>query len=102
MMYVMEQHLPKTNFLTLIDKVIVLTTVLLVVAAGFMVILWRVHNFTDADYADRWAARGVACLGGFYVLFNILIFFPAYFRSRRTMRNLSEKNAKHQHVRLST
>ena len=53
MLYVVGESLPKTDLLTRIDKVIVLTTSCLVTIGITSVVLHRQSN-TDLDRAEEW------------------------------------------------
>jgi len=86
MLYVVEQHLPKTSFLTAIDKVIVMTTVLLVAAGVVVVILLHIQTTNGKQAGSRCNTCFVIGLGALYFVGNILLLVPAYIRRRVNTR----------------
>jgi len=89
MLYVVEQHLPKTNFLTVIDKVVSLSTVVLVCAAGAVCLIYLMRPSWGPELANQCNTGVVCALSCSYVGGNICIFAPAWRRMRQQVRALS-------------
>lgn len=87
MLYVVDQTLPKTDFLTQIDTIIVLTTCMLLALGIATVVLYRI-SLTDQDYAELWNLRLEVGLFVFYWLVNLIMFIPAYLRQRAVIEAL--------------
>jgi hypothetical protein len=87
MLYVVDQALPKTDFLTQIDAIIVLTTCMLLALGIATVVLYRMSQ-TDQDYAELWNLRLEVGLFVFYWFVNLIMFIPAYLRQRAVIKAL--------------
>ena len=92
MLYVVGGSLPKTDFLTKIDKVIVLTTVSLAVTGVASLILVHVHKSVGVDQARMWNWAIEITLLAVYVIANVWIFGPASFKQMRTASSLRTKS----------
>lgn len=88
MLYVVQQHLPKTSFLTCIDKVVVVTTVILVLTGICFVMLEQVGASFGKDVARSWNKRLSLITGFSFILINLLIFVPTYRRKARAVREV--------------
>ncbi len=95
LLYVVSGTLPKTDFLTKIDIVIVLTVLSLTLVGASMAVIAAVQ----AAYGDAVAAtvNWIIPVGllGFMVLMNTVIFVPTiiqYVRTRRKFRNRAASN----------
>ena len=93
MLYVVGESLPRTDFLTKIDIVIVLTTTLLVIIGITSVVLHRVAKKDDAALAmaEKWNTRIEVGLLALYATINIIIFVPSWWTHRKH-KNLLNKN----------
>ncbi len=89
MLYVVGASLPKTDFLTKIDVVVVLTTVSLAFTGVASSILTTIHADSGEDVAKQWNLRTVVCLALVYVLSNIWIFAPPCVNQLRATRQLT-------------
>lgn len=88
MLYVVQQHLPKTNFLTCIDKIVVITSVILAGTGITFVVLEQVSSWHGIDVARAWNMR--LCLGTFvfYLVANLFIFAPTYKRKLAKVKEI--------------
>lgn len=95
MLYVVGESLPRTDFLTKIDVVIILTTSWLVVIGIVSVILHRVakkdDNGTSLTLADTWNTRCEVGLLVLYTIINIAIFAPSWWTQRKQKYLLNKK-----------
>ena len=90
MLYVVGAALPKTDFLTKIDIVIVLTTISLAFTGLASLLRATVHRDAGKEVAERWnKIVETLLIGGVYFLANMLIFGPACFVQRRAMDQLA-------------
>ncbi len=89
MLYVVGEALPRTDFLTKIDTVIVITTTTLFVTGISALALAKVHKTFGQDVADRCNLIVECVLIGAYVLANLVIFVPAWVNQRRVIAQLS-------------
>mmetsp|Transcript_68784 Transcript_68784/g.201446 ORF Transcript_68784/g.201446 Transcript_68784/m.201446 type:complete len:371 (+) Transcript_68784:56-1168(+) len=96
MLYVVEHHLPKTNFLTVVDKVIVMNSVLLVSVGCIIVFLIRVHNTAGEERADLLNLWSACTLGAIYFSSNAVILVPTCRRKRRRIEDIVGKGRKGQ------
>jgi len=87
MLYVVGNSLPKTDFLTKIDKVIVLTLFSLLCTGISAVVMLRLGE-SNYDQAVRWSRYIEAFLGAFYIVANLWIFLPVMFRARNNIKKL--------------
>ena len=76
MLYVVGASLPKTDFLTKIDTVIVLTTLSLAFTGLASLILAKVHKSAGQEAAERWNLILEVGLIVSYALANAVIFGP--------------------------
>eukprot|EP01043_Picozoa_sp_COSAG02_P003505 COSAG02_NODE_86_length_39084_cov_17.815724_5_plen_420_part_00 len=78
----------QADFLTKVDTMIVITTLVLAVEGGAALILAKIHKDKDKETAEFWnmvAELGLICM---YVIANILIFVPAWVQQRRAVAQL--------------
>ena len=80
----LQDTLPKTDFLTTIDKLIVLTVFISAFNGAAMVALYRIHEQAGADVAKIWNFNVEVGVAVFYVLANLAIFLPPL--TRRLIR----------------
>eukprot|EP01050_Picozoa_sp_SAG11_P004525 SAG11_NODE_291_length_11180_cov_102.040155_16_plen_398_part_00 len=80
MLYVVGAALPKTDFLTKIDVVIVLTTLSLAFIGVASLALAKVHKDSGVDVADKWNLIIEIALILCYFLANLWIFLPPCLR----------------------
>lgn len=76
MLYVVGAALPKTDFLTKIDTVIVVTTASLVFTGNASLALAKMNKEFGADVADDWNLSIEVSLISMYVLANLCISMP--------------------------
>jgi hypothetical protein len=88
MLYVVGAALPKTDFLTKIDTVIVMTTVSLAFTGIASLALAKMHKEMGANVADDWNLATEVSLVSLYVLANIWIFAPPCTRQLRGVGRL--------------
>jgi len=88
MLYVVEQHLPRMNFLTAIDKLIVMTTVLMVIVGCVVVLLLRISAQSGEKVANQWNEVAVIALSSCYVVGNLVLLVPPCWRMRQKLHNL--------------
>jgi hypothetical protein len=88
MLYVVGEALPKTDFLTKIDQVIVISTVSLASTGIVSMALAKLHKERGEEVADRWNMIAAIGLSGFYVLANLVIFVPAWWNQRSAVMQL--------------
>ena len=88
MLYVVGEALPRTDFLTKIDIVIVISTVSLAITGIASLILAKVHKEMGQEVADRWNFIVEVGLIAFYVLANLVIFVPAWLAQRSAVAQL--------------
>ena len=88
MLYVVGEALPKTDFLTKIDTVIVITTSTLFFTGIAAVALKKVHKVLGEEQANHYNFIVECVLGGSYTLANLVIFGPAYVKQRRGIAQL--------------
>lgn len=89
MLYVVGDALPKTDFLTKIDVIIVISTVSLALTGAVSLILVSVHEAFGQDVADWWNLRVELAMVGFYVLANLVVFVPAWLKRRSEAAQLT-------------
>lgn len=94
MLYVVGATLPKTDFLTKIDCVIVLTTVSLAFTGLASVLLAQLHAHAGEDVATRWNLKVVVSLVSAYLFANLWIFLPPCFKKWRGASKLSGYTAR--------
>jgi hypothetical protein len=90
MLYVVGEALPKTDFLTKIDAVIVLTTCSLAFTGIASLALAKVHEKLGQEVADLWNFYVEIGMIVGYVLFNLVIFVPTWMKQRSAIKRLSE------------
>jgi hypothetical protein len=91
MLYAVGEALPKTSkdFLAKIDVMIVISTVSLAsTGIASMALAWLLKKQGEA-MAERWNMVAEIGLGGFYVLANLVIFVPAWWKQRSAVAQLS-------------
>eukprot|EP01052_Picozoa_sp_SAG31_P033167 SAG31_NODE_3714_length_3957_cov_3.388025_4_plen_405_part_00 len=88
MLYVVSVDLPKTDFLTKIDKIIVVNLIFLGATALTTVVIADVHARSGEDVANHWNKVLEVIFVALYVLVNVIIFVPAFIKKRRTMSRL--------------
>jgi hypothetical protein len=89
MLYVVGATLPKTDFLTKIDVVIVLSTCSLAFTGVVSLGLAKLHEESGADLAKDWNLRVEILLVSLYVLTNLWIFLPPCLNQKRAARQLA-------------
>jgi hypothetical protein len=89
MLYVVGAALPKTDFLTKIDTVIVMTTVSLALTGIASLALAKVHKDMGVDAANDWNLGMEVSLISAYVLTNFWIFAPPCIQQIRGAGRLS-------------
>ena len=94
MLYTVGASLPKTDFLTKIDIVIVLTIVSLALTGLAVLVIAKVHEDAGARTAKRWNRIVEVTLIVSFVLANLIIFVPAWVRQRKGMADLSQSKRK--------
>ena len=91
MLYVVGGALPKTDFLTKIDKLIVLTIITVVLSGMWCIpvfVLASRHNDTAAQmFNNTFAVASIAI----YIVTNITVLVPAMLKQSRAERVLSDK-----------
>lgn len=100
LLYVVGECLPKTDFLTGIDLVIVLTLVSIAFTGLASVALRDIHEARGVEMAERWnliLELGVCSL---YTLGNLAIFLPALWRQRGKLLHLRQHEGLHEQVDL--
>eukprot|EP01047_Picozoa_sp_COSAG01_P063161 COSAG01_NODE_8141_length_2906_cov_4.727823_3_plen_193_part_00 len=88
MLYVVGETLPKTDFLTKIDRVIVATIIsMLLVGVSTMILfeLHRVYGEQTANAWNLWIAVGGCVV---YVIVNLILFLPALLGRRAILKRL--------------
>ena len=88
MLYVVGDSLPKTHFLTRVDKLIVSTIVTISLSGLLSRMIYSIHMSRDQATAEQWnfwVERGLAML---YVISNIYVFGPPWFQMRRHISKL--------------
>eukprot|EP00039_Didymoeca_costata_P025946 m.14580 g.14580 ORF g.14580 m.14580 type:complete len:377 (-) comp5145_c0_seq1:246-1376(-) len=90
MLYVVGESLPKTDFLTSIDKVIVITTILLMMLGVFAVALFE-ESKKDFDRAREMNDIILYVVTAGYVLFNLFYFLPSYLNRRASIKKIEAK-----------
>jgi hypothetical protein len=93
MLYVVGGALPKTDFLTKIDQVIVLSTLSLACTGLASALIAQVHAQHGEEMAGRLNRLVVLGLAGLHVFANLVIFTPAWWRQRRAVARLSARGA---------
>jgi hypothetical protein len=88
MLYVVGESLPKTDFLTKIDRVIVISTVSLA-STGFASVLTAKLHEDAPQVAELWNFRIEMTLMLAYMILNMIIFFPSWRRQRQIVQALS-------------
>jgi len=93
MLYVVGESLPRTDFLTKIDVVIVLTTTWLVIIGIVSVVLNRVARKDEASLllAEKWNTRIEVGLLVLYAIINSAIFAPSWWTQRKQRKLLDQK-----------
>jgi len=93
MLYVVGESLPRTDFLTKIDVVIVLTTSWLVIIGIVSIVLNRVAKKDEASLvlAEKWNTIMEVGLLVLYTIINIFIFVPSWWSQREQKRLLDQK-----------
>lgn len=86
MLYVVGSSLPKTDFLTKIDVVIVLTTVSLAFSGMASLLIAHLHSASGPDVATKWNQIMEATSVVVYITANFLIFMPPCFRHTYTKK----------------
>ena len=94
MLYVVGDSLPKVNFLTPIDAVIVLTTVTITLIGIISLVLSKVEADLGEDAAERWNLIAEVAIFLSYVIANLIIFVPPYLELRRAVAKLTPKLTK--------
>jgi len=94
MLYVVGEHLPKTDFLISVDLVIIVTSVALLAACVSAYVVQKVSKQGEKEDRELQAdslnmALGVGIIV-MQVLANALILIPPWFRRRRNTRRLQE------------
>jgi hypothetical protein len=91
MLYVVGESLPKTDFLTKIDQVIVITTASLAFNGAATAIINMVHQQHGARTANEW--NTIICIGLFtvYCFLNFAIFVPAMISKRSATKALTQE-----------
>jgi hypothetical protein len=103
MLYVVGAALPKTDFLTKIDTVIVLTTVSLAFTGLASSALAQVHHDSGEEVAKQCNLILVASLISMYVVANLSIFVPPCIRQRQGVRRLvGHKRLPRNHIEAET
>jgi len=93
MLYVVGDDLPKTDFLTKIDQIIVLTTLSLAVMGLSSVLIYSIdkyYNSRDADTVNVWLGGGLAAVN---VLVNSRILIPGWCNKRKIVNMLENQKA---------
>jgi hypothetical protein len=88
MLYVVGASLPKTDFLTKIDVVIVMTTISLAFTGLASLGIAHIHVEVGEDVARDWNWGMEISLIAVYVLANIWIFMPPCFKQMRGARRM--------------
>ena len=81
--------LPKTDFLTKIDQVIVQTTASIALTGVLSLVLHKIHLHLGKETAERWNLIAEVVLVGLFVLFNLVIFVPPWLAQARAIKHLS-------------
>ena len=90
MLYVVGSSLPKTDFLTKIDIIIVVSTMYLAVIGGLCRFLSHIHSVHGADVASAWNKYSEISLIVIYVVTNAVIFMPSCYRKRSGSHKLDK------------
>jgi len=94
MLYVVGASLPKTNFLTKLDKVVVATTLSLAFTGIASLILFKIHNDSGQEIAERWNLILELALIATNVLLNIWLLIPPFLWQYSTVRQLRNYKSK--------
>ena len=89
MLYVVGSSLPKVNFLTTIDAVIVLTTLTITFTGIISLVLVKVEADLGKDAAERWNLIAEVTIIALYVTANLIIFGQPYLKLRRAVTKLT-------------
>eukprot|EP01047_Picozoa_sp_COSAG01_P052080 COSAG01_NODE_5441_length_4262_cov_66.548883_2_plen_516_part_00 len=93
-LYIVGESCPKTNFLTLIDRIILMTTSTLALNGAATTIIGKVHlhiGESQANLVNFWMGLTMFLL---YIVTNILIFSPPFLQ-RRAARNELDNSSNH-------
>mmetsp|Transcript_74685 Transcript_74685/g.211004 ORF Transcript_74685/g.211004 Transcript_74685/m.211004 type:complete len:409 (+) Transcript_74685:64-1290(+) len=94
MLYVVGASLPKTDFLTKIDRIIVITTVLISLVGLSSLCLATAFKRHGKEVAERWnLATELALIVG-YCLANLLVFVPTALHQQWAVAKLAGYSAK--------
>lgn len=89
MLYVVGEHLPKTDFLTKIDEAIVLTMMTLISSGvASQVVAW-LHEHHGAELAVQWNIRICVGSAATFVVGILWIFLPAWWRQKVMTKELN-------------
>ena len=87
-LYVVGESLPKVDFLTKIDQMVTLCTLLLAfMATSFCIIaIWQ-EDFGE-DWAKRWNWIAAVTLAAFFIMSNLMVFLPSVCRKCSRVKSL--------------
>ena len=88
MLYVVGDSLPKTHFLTRVDKLIVSTIVTISLSGLLSRMIYSIHMSRDQAAAEKWNFWVETALAALYVSSNIYVFGPPWFLMRRSVSKL--------------
>ena len=89
MLYVVGSSLPKVNFLTTIDVVIVLTTLTITFTGIISLVLVKVEADLGKGAAERCNLIAEVAIIALYVMANLIIFGQPYLKLRRAVAKLT-------------
>jgi hypothetical protein len=99
MLYVVGSSLPKLNFLTTIDAVIVLTTLTITFTGIISLVLVQVEADLGKGAAERWNLIAEVTIIALYVMANMITFGQPYLKLRRAVAKLAHGTQQGGHVR---
>jgi hypothetical protein len=88
MLYVVGEALPKTHFLTRVDKLIVSTIGTISLSGLLSRIMYHIHLAQGTAVAQEWNLWIETSLGVAYTLSNVLVFGPPWLSMRRRIAQL--------------
>ena len=91
MLYVVGESLPKTDFLTKIDQVTVLSTCMMAVIGTLARVLAWIHDNYGDEVANDWNRWSEFSGETVYVLANLYIFLPTWYKRNSNVKRLKNR-----------
>jgi hypothetical protein len=93
MLYVVGDSLPKTHFLTRVDKLIVSTIVTISLSGLLSRMIYSIHMSQGQTRAEQWNVWVERALAVLYIVSNIYVFGPPWFQMRRRISRLQHADS---------